>query len=74
MLLSSSLSGFGAFDRKEFFGCAGELDVLETDRSEEFEEVSSDLRPAFDVIRSNFAEAEVGVDGRDVGEPCSEPV
>lgn len=48
--------------------------VLEVDRSEEFEEVSSDLRPAFDVIRSNFAEAKVGVDGCDVGECCSEQV
>jgi len=47
--------------------------VLWVDRSEELEEVSSDLRPAFDVIRSNLAEAEVGVDGRGVGERrCSE--
>lgn len=44
------------------------------ERSEEFEEVSSDPRPTFDVIRSNLAEAEVGVDGSDIGECCSEPV
>lgn len=60
------------------FCLAGELgsfgEALEADRSEEFEEVSRDLRPAADVIRSKFAEAEVGVDGADVGERCSEPV
>jgi len=44
------------------------------DRSDEFEEVSSDLRPTFDVMRSNLAEAEVGVGGSDVGECWSEPV
>lgn len=78
VLFSSSFSGFGAFDRKVFFGGTGESGVFcvawETDRSEEFEEVSSDLRPAFDVIRSSLAEAEVGVVGRDVGEYWSEPV
>ena len=65
-------------DRKESFCLVGELgsfgEALETDRSEEFEEVSRDLRPAADVIRSRFAEAEVGVDGADVGECFSEPV
>lgn len=75
---SSSFSGFGAFDRKESFGCTGEPGGfgrgLEIDRSEEFEEVSSEPRPTFDVIRSNFADAEVGVCGRNVGECCSEPV
>lgn len=45
--------------------------VFGVDRSGEVEGVSSDLRPAFDVIRSNLAEADVGVDGRDVGECCS---
>ena len=47
--------------------------VLEVGRSEVLEEVSSDLRPALDVIRSNLAEAEVGVEGPNVGECCSEP-
>jgi hypothetical protein len=40
----------------------------------DFEEVSSDLRPACDAIRRNFAEAEVGVDGHEGGECCSKPV
>jgi len=78
VVTSSNFSGFGAFDRKEFFRDIGEPErfgeVSEIDRSEEFEEVSSDLRPAIDVIRSNLAEAEVGVDEPDVGDCRSEPV
>lgn len=72
----SSFSGFGAFDRKEFFRCPDEPEGfgmdLGVDRSEEVEEVSNELRPALDDIRSNLAEADVGVDGRGVGECCSE--
>lgn len=72
VFFSSNFSGVGAFDRKEVFGCAGEPGdfcvVLKVDRSEELEEVSRDLRPTFDVMRSNLAEAEVGVGGRDAGE------
>ena len=60
------------------FCCTGEPwgfgEVFEIDRSEEFEEVSRDLRPAFDVKRSNLAEGEVEVDGCDFGECWSESV
>lgn len=51
MALSSSLSGFGAFDRKVFFGRADKGGISDSllDRSEELEEESRDLRPVFDV-------------------------
>lgn len=76
-MFSSNLSGFGAFNRKEFFGRTGEpgsFGEFEVDRIEELEEVSSDLKPAIDVIRSSFADAEAEVGEHDVAECCSEPV
>lgn len=73
---SSNFSGFGALDRKVLFGRIGEPwdsdEFFESDRSEGSEEVSRDLRPDFDVKRSNLAEDEVVDDRCKVGECWSE--
>lgn len=62
---SSSFSGFGAFDRKEFFGCNRELSpsdgLLEIEGSEG-SELWGDLRPVLDLKRSSLAECNVVVE------------